>query len=280
MKAPLIVMMLLILSCRAASARSDDSGLPPENDASQMPDKSVISSAAAIKLPDLDWTTSNPVFSLPLENDASQMPDKSVIPSGASIRLPDLNRTTPGPDFSPAPARTLSPPIESNYGFKWKAATIDSFNFLMLQNVARIAFQSKTRHALKGPFFKDYIDTLTTAPSGFTDGDSWFTNYYLHPVQGAASYHLARVNGASRTQAFFWGIAYSTQFELGPVGEGTIGNVPISPVDLVVTPTVGYALGLTEEWLVKKLDATKHPAGRVMRLLLLGRLLTRVTSGK
>ena len=243
MKALPTAVMFLILGCGAALAWSGDSGSLPENDLLQIPDESVLSSAAVFGLPALD-------------------------------------RIIASPNLPTTPSSTASPLIESNEGFKWKAASIDSFKFLILQNAARIAFQSKTRHALKGPFFKDYAETLTTAPSAFTDGDSWFTNYYLHPVQGATSYHMARVNGASRMQAFFWGVAYSTQFELGLVSEATIGNVPISPVDLVVTPTAGYALGVTEEWLGNKLKDVKHPAGRFVRFLLLGRLLTQMTTGK
>jgi hypothetical protein len=202
---------------------------------------------------------------------------------GQSLGVADTPRlilTMPELALSPPAPRLFAAPIEGHSGFKWKAATVDSFRFLMLQTAARLAFQSKTRRALAGPFFKDYIDVLRTPPSGFMDGDSWITNFVGHPIQGATSYHLARVNGASRMQAFYWGLAYSTQFELGLVGEGTVGNVPISPVDLVVTPSAGYLLGVTEEWLMSKFEKLDHPAGRVVRRLLLGRLLARVCSGK
>jgi hypothetical protein len=48
-------------------------------------------------------------------------------------------------------------------------------------------------------------------------------------------------------------VAYSTQFELGLLGESAIGNIETSPVDLVVTPLAGVALGVAEEWRLARL---------------------------
>jgi hypothetical protein len=113
------------------------------------------------------------------------------------------------------------------------------------------------------------------------DGDSIFTNFVSHPIQGASTYHLARANGASRAQSFWWGVAFSTQFELGPLSEASIGNVPASPVDLVVTPTLGFVLGITEEWLVHKMRrSNKRWLKRMSRVLLPGRLFAFIVSGK
>jgi Domain of unknown function (DUF3943) len=131
--------------------------------------------------------------------------------------------------------------------FQWKAATADSLRFLMLQTAARVALQSKTRRGLGGPFAGGYLETIRGRPAGFMDGDTFLTNFVGHPIQGSSTYHLARVNGGSREQAFWWGVFYSTQFEFGPVGEASVGNVPISPVDLIVTPTAGFLLGVVEE---------------------------------
>jgi hypothetical protein len=107
------------------------------------------------------------------------------------------------------------------------------------------------------------------------------TNFIGHPIQGSSTYHLARINGGSREQAFWWGVFYSTQFELGPVGEASVGNVPISPVDLIVTPTAGFLLGVVEEALLTKINGIKNSRIRaILRLTLLGRSLTRLASGK
>ena len=205
-------------------------------------------------------------------------------------RLSDLSAMTePGGDAALVPAATRISTATGSVGsdrasqpsFQWKAATADSLRFLMLQNAARVAFQSKTRHGLQGPFVGGYLETFRSRPAGFFDGDSFLTNFAGHPVQGSATYHLARVNGGSREQAFWWGVFYSTQFELGLVGEASIGNVPISPVDLIVTPTAGFVLGIIEESLLMKINGIKNSKIRtILRFTLLGRSLARMVSGK
>ncbi|MBI4446820.1 MAG: DUF3943 domain-containing protein [Acidobacteria bacterium] len=101
------------------------------------------------------------------------------------------------------------------------------------------------------------------------------TNLVLHPIQGSTLYQIARTHGASHAQAFWWGLAYSTQFELGPVfSEAMIGNVPPSPVDLVITPFAGFYLGRVEEWLEPKVGNLRSKKLRqVARTLLVGKFL-------
>jgi hypothetical protein len=216
--------------------------------------------------------------------------EKSPLVLPSVERLSDLSAMTePGGDAALVPAATristtidaAGPDRAAPPSFQWKAATADSFRFLMLQNAARVAFQSKTRRGLQGPFVGGYVETFRSRPAGFFDGDSSLTNFAGHPVQGATAYHLARVNGGSREQAFWWGVLYSTQFELGPVGEASVGNVPISPVDLIVTPTAGFFLGVIEESLLMKINGIKNPKIRaILRFTLLGRNLARMVSGK
>ena len=90
-----------------------------------------------------------------------------------------------------------------------------------------------------------------------------------HPLQGAVSARIYVTNSreASRSEfgssrkywktrlyAMAWSAAWSTQFELGPLSEASIGNVGLREkngystmawVDLVVTPTVGTAISMT-----------------------------------
>jgi Domain of unknown function (DUF3943) len=160
----------------------------------------------------------------------------------------------------------------------WRAITTDSLRFLLVQHGARIAFRAHVRDGLKGPFFKDYWNTLSTTPPGFWDGDPWFTNVVGHSVQGSTVYRIARVNGASRSQAFWWGVLYSTQFELGLLGEAAIGNIAISPVDLVLTPSAGAVLGVAEEWLVTRLPKRGERFWLITRPLIMGYLLTRLST--
>jgi hypothetical protein len=110
------------------------------------------------------------------------------------------------------------------------------------------------------------------------DGDPWKTNFIGHPIQGAAAYHLARLSGASLKQAFWWGVGYSTHFEL-PFGRSRNWNVRMSPVDLVVTPTAGFVLGAAEEWLSSKLRGKHSGLVRFARWFIPGNRIARFAIG-
>jgi hypothetical protein len=158
--------------------------------------------------------------------------------------------------------------------------TVDSLKFLALQHGARLVIRAHVREGLKGPFFKHYWETLREPPAGFTDGDPWFTNIVGHSIQGSTAYLIARANGGTRTQAFWWGVIYSTQFEVGPLGEAAIGNIRTSPIDLVVTPLAGFALGVAEEWLLERLPRRGERFWLLTRPLVMGHVFLRLTTGK
>jgi hypothetical protein len=70
----------------------------------------------------------------------------------------------------------------------------------------------------------------------------------------------------SRIKAMAWAAAYSTQFELGPISEASIGNVGKVPptmavVDLVITPIVGCGLIVLEDWVDKRYIARWERGG-------------------
>ena len=75
-----------------------------------------------------------------------------------------------------------------------------------------------------------------------------------------------------------WSAAYSTQFELGPYSEASIGNVGKAPgtmgyVDLVVTPTGGFGIMLVEDafdqFVVARLEQRVNPPTmRVLRMVI------------
>jgi hypothetical protein len=176
---------------------------------------------------------------------------------------------------APVPAEVIRPNT-----FHWRGAACDSLKFLLLQHGARILVREHVREGLKGPFLEDYWDVLREKPQRFMDGDPWFTNFIGHSIQGSAAYRIARANGATRAQAFLWGLIYSTQFEVGPVGEAAIGNIPISPIDLVFTPLGGFALGVFEEWLLDRLPKRGEPLWLATRGLVLGHVIVRLTARK
>lgn len=162
--------------------------------------------------------------------------------------------------------------------------------FLTIQHGVRLT-QEKTIDQLHGPFFEDYFESVRGL-RGWKDGDSAFTNYVGHPMQGAVTGYIQVQNdprgrrasitdGAvywkSRLKAMAWSAAYSTQFELGPYSEASIGNVGKTPgtmgfVDLVVTPTGGLGIMLAEDafdqFVVARLERqVSPPTMRFLRMV-------------
>ncbi len=167
------------------------------------------------------------------------------------------------------PDRQVSAPEPA--GFQWKPALAESGMFLVAQHSARM-IQPKTRRELGGPFFRDYFDSVSSIHT-WNDGNSILTNYVGHPLLGTITGYIQVFNDPagrnlefdssssaywrSRLKAMAWTAAYSTQFEIGPISEASIGNVGLHPptmavVDLVVTPVGGFAEMLLEDYLDKR----------------------------
>lgn len=184
-------------------------------------------------------------------------------------------------------------PEEPKGGIHWGAVLKQSQTFLAIQHGVRIASQQKTRSQLRGPFFADYAASVRGL-SGWDDGDSWKTNYVGHPMQGSISgfiftqndmlgksleFSSSGVYWKSRLRAMAFNAAYSTHYELSPLGEAGIGNVGMKPgtkgaVDLVITPTLGAAWMVTEDLLdakvIAKLEQRIHsPVAKLMMRSLL-----------
>jgi hypothetical protein len=149
-------------------------------------------------------------------------------------------------------------------GFHWRLAIGQSLMFLAVQHGYAFT-QPKTREAIKGKFWKDYIHSVKSL-SRWDDGGRFFTNYIAHPMQGSFTGFIYVQNdpkglkqqfGASgdywrsRLKAMAWSAAWSTQFEIGPVSQASIGNVGLKGKqtwgDIVVTPTVGTAMLVSED---------------------------------
>ncbi len=150
--------------------------------------------------------------------------------------------------------------------FHWRPAINQSLMVLGVQHGYALVAQEKTRRALaNGNFFTDYWRSVKGL-HGWDDGNRFFTNYLAHPMQGALSGFIFIQNhdGAKkqkfgdskqywkdRFKTFVWSTAWSTQWELGPVGQAAIGNLGLyggmGYVDLVMTPTVGTAWLISEE---------------------------------
>lgn len=157
--------------------------------------------------------------------------------------------------------------------FHWKSAIVESLYFLGIQQSLRM-MQKKTRREINGPFFRDWATSVKNLGK-WRDGDSTFTNYVAHPMQGAVTSRIFINNSEksrkqevgkskdywkSRAKALAWSTVWSAQFELGPISEASIGNVGlydrVGPnrmgwVDLVITPTAGTAVVVGEDMIDK-----------------------------
>jgi hypothetical protein len=184
-------------------------------------------------------------------------------------------------------------------------ALSDSLTLLLIEHSTRLAFQEKTREALKGPFWGDYRDSLRV-PAQWEDTDGWWVNYIGHPIHGAAAGYiwldhepdarhtigLDRAYWSSRARAAAWAASYSLQFEIGPLSEASIGNVGMRPpttgwVDYVVTPVAGFGLIVAEDALDRYFVSwvERHTHNRTLRAAVRmafnpGRVLSNTSSGR
>jgi len=170
-------------------------------------------------------------------------------------------------------------------GFHWKSATKQALLFLAVQHGYAFT-QPKTRRDLRGPFFRDYFRSVKSL-SKWADGGRFFTNYVAHPMQGSllgfvyvqndpraarATFGRDGDYWRSRLKAVAWSAAWSTQFEIGPVSQASIGNVGLHGkqtwIDLVITPTGGAALMFTEDaldrFVVRRVEA--HSSSHFLKI--------------
>jgi hypothetical protein len=218
-------------------------------------------------------------------------PAQADIPKAADSSLPNgpalYPRNTAG-DFNSGikGSSASAPPIRElpGRGVNWGAVLRQSGFFLTLEQGFRVVTQPGTRDALKGPFFKDWIDAAK-ATKGWGDGDDFLTNYIGHPMQGSVTGFIFAQNDPgghkqefgrnsaywkSRLRATAWSALYSAPFELGPISEASLGNVGVhggslsGVVDLVVTPTAGLGWQIGEDaidkYLIMRIEGwTRNP---------------------
>ncbi len=207
---------------------------------------------------------------LKLESFETVPPLASSTPPPYDLNLPsDVIKHSKSPSDS-GDADSLSQDLKTDSNFDWSAAINQTLVFLGVQHGYAIT-QPKTRTALKGPFFKDYFKSVKSL-HGWGDGGRFFTNYIAHPLEGSflgylqvqndpkgkgAPFSGSKVYWKSRAKALAWSSVWSTQFEIGPISQASIGNVGLDGkqtyVDIVITPTVGMAFLIAEDILDKYL---------------------------
>lgn len=178
--------------------------------------------------------------------------------------------------------------------FHWLPAIKQSLLFLAVQHSYALT-QPKTQRDLHGPFFRDYARSVKSL-HGWGDGGRFFTNYIAHPMEGSLVGFIQIQNDPqgvrqrfgkspaywrSRLKAFGWTAAWSTQFEIGPISQASIGNVGLhgkqTYVDLVVTPTIGLGLLVAEDAIDQHLVAKIERHTDNLYLRITGRMILNPT---
>lgn len=161
---------------------------------------------------------------------------------------------------------TATTPQEPDSDFQLGTATSQAFGFTVFQHTVRLR-EAKTRNELGGAFLKDWFKSVANSGRTWDDGGKFFTNYIAHPMGGGVYANIYRHNDQRRkrlevgdpgyggmiARAMVFAAAVSTQFEIGPVSEASIGNVgmrnpaKMAWVDFVITPALGTAWMVGED---------------------------------
>jgi hypothetical protein len=202
------------------------------------------------------------------------------------------NSGTPAPDRAaeafPAGSRGAPMPKELlREGVNWTGLLVQSGTYLGIKHAFRVATEPGTRD-MQGSFWKGWGGSVRSL-RGWEDQDPFLVNYIGHPLQGSAAGFIWANNDRryydvefgkskeywkSRLRATGWNFVYSTQFELGPASEATIGYIQryypqFGFVDLVVTPVLGMGWMVMEDaldrFVIRKFeDRVENKYARIM----------------
>lgn len=177
------------------------------------------------------------------------------------------------------------PPLES---VNWNGLFKQSAFFLGIQHGFRLATEPGTRDGFRGSYFRGWGRSVGNL-HGWSDGDPFYVNYVGHPMAGAVAGYIWTQNDRaysreqfgkdrrywkSRLRAMAFSFAYSTQFEIGPFSEASIGHIQsLYPqqgfVDHVVTPTLGVggwmlAEDVVDRYLIRRFEqSVRNPYARL-----------------
>jgi hypothetical protein len=169
------------------------------------------------------------------------------------------------PDEAVTTSSTTQTPRKSS-NINYRGLISNSLIFLGIEHGYRISYEERTRVKItSGPFFKDWYNSVKNL-SGWRDGNRWRTNNIFHPMQGSVSAFIFAQNDRVSQNAKFWGedywraikrqlifsAIYSTQFELGPISEASLGNVGLNGkgqtyMDHFKTPLGGIGWKIAED---------------------------------
>ena len=141
----------------------------------------------------------------------------------------------------------------------WTRMTRESVTFMGMQHWMN---KSTYKGELKGPFVRDWFSAVAnTRFSRWTDGDPFIVDYVGHPMSGAtyartfiqndpkgASLELGmnKAYWKSRAKGMAWAAFWSTQWEIGPVSEASLGNLGNFKYASNATGAITNGTGLTD----------------------------------
>lgn len=181
---------------------------------------------------------------------------------GAAI---DVGTLSP-PDQPP----TLNDPAiqtqrQMNGKFQWHTAMRQALLYTSVMHAFRIATEPGTRDALEGPWFKDWMASVSGL-RGWDDHDPFITNYVAHSLEGSIFGFIQQNNDPryrdvvwgsgrnywiSRLRALSFSAVMSTQWKIGPASEASLGNVQLHEgpgfADFANTPTIGICEMMGED---------------------------------
>jgi hypothetical protein len=169
----------------------------------------------------------------------------------------------------------------------WGPMIGEEMLWISFMHAERLTLEEKTRSQLGGPFFKDYDYILHHVDlSTWSDGGRWTTNNIYHPAEGAIFAFIYKRNDDSAKylefndpgywkqipKAFAVSAVFSTEFEIGPESEATIGHVGLTKdyrgsngtgwTDFVMTPFGGVGMMIGEDaadkYITKRLEGHFH----------------------
>jgi hypothetical protein len=166
--------------------------------------------------------------------------------------------------------------------FRWDTYLKHNLRLLACLHGKRILFEEKTRRGMREPLLRQWRDDIVAIPRRWGDEDPFVTNYVGHPMMGAVMGYLEVVNHPVHARLEFGDRGYwkargatlvaaavaSTQFEIGPLSEATMGLHPSKQglSDFVVTPLLGTGLIVAEDaidrYVIVKLETGRGAASR------------------
>lgn len=169
----------------------------------------------------------------------SSSADTKLIPTLATATVdPVLPVLEARPESACAKAALANEKTGAECKVNWTRMTRESVTFMGMQHWMN---RSTYKGELKGPFFRDWFTAVSNQRfSRWTDGDPFIVDYVGHPMMGAtyartfiqndpkgASLEIGKSKAywKSRAKGLAWAALWSTQWEIGPMSESSLGNL-------------------------------------------------------